>query len=123
MAYADLTQDQKNALQAFLSTLRPAIGQFSRSVDALRAPVALWGGNIETILGELQAGDVIPVKDDSATPTGSDLADAQPLTKQQLVEIAGYAIDASNPADGANGSYNTPYHRARFVLAAGPSNI
>ena len=115
MAYADLTQAQKDSLQAMCLLVRPLSGELGRLLEKFQAVVAYYSGNVETILGELQASDLVPNE--------SGLAGAQGLTKEQLVNLVGYFIVMCATADGASGSYNTNYHRALYAKACGPTNL
>ena len=115
MAYADLTTEQKESVQALCQTVRPLSGELGRLLEKFQAVVAYYTGNVETILGELQSSDVVP--------NLSGLAGAQGLTKEQLVNLIGYMITSSATADAAVGSYNTNYHRALYAKACGPQNL
>ena len=87
MAYADLTTEQKASVQAMCQLVRPLSGELGRLLEKFQAVVAGYVGNVETILGELQASDVIPNQ--------SGLAGAESLTKEQLANLIGYMIVAS----------------------------
>jgi hypothetical protein len=115
MAYADLTPEQKDAVQALCVVARPLAGELGRLLEKFQAVVAYYVGNVETILGELENDDSIP------NTTG--LTGAQALTKAELANLVGYLIVASATADGASGSYNTNYHRALYAKACGPGNL
>lgn len=115
MAYVDLTQEQKDAVQALCGTVRPLAGELARVLEKFQAAVAYYTGNVETILGELQSSDEIP--------NATGLTGAQSLTKSELANLVGYLIAASATADGSSGSYNTNYHRALYAKACGPGNL
>jgi len=115
MAYADLTDEQKEAVQALSQIVRPLSGELARLLEKFQAVVAYYAGNVETTLGELQASDVIP--------NTSGLAGAQDLTNEQFANLVGYMITASATADGSAGSLNTNYHRALYASACGPGNL
>lgn len=115
MAYVDLTQEQKDAVQALSQTLRPLSGELARLLEKCQAVVSYYTGNVETILGELQNSDEIP--------NTSGLTGAQSLTKEQFVNLVGYMITLSATADGSSGSYNTNYHRSLYGKAVGPGNL
>lgn len=115
MAYADLTTEQKQSVQAMCQLVRPLSGELGRLLEKFQAVVAYYTGNVETILGELDNADVVPNE--------SGLAGAQSLTKEQLVNLVGYFIVMAATPDGSSGSYNTNYHRALYAKACGPSNL
>ena len=115
MAYADLTPEQKESVQALSQLVRPLSGELARLLEKFQAVVSYYVGNVETILGALQSSDEIP--------NASGLAGEQTLTKEQLVNLIGYMIVISATPDGASGSYNTNYHRALYAKACGPENL
>lgn len=115
MAYADLTTEHQSTLQASLQLVRPLSGELARLLEKFQAVVAGYSGNVETILSQLQADDVIP--------NLSSLAGAESLTKEQFVNLVGYMIVASATPDGSSGSLNTNYHRSLYARACGPANM
>ena len=115
MAYAELTSEQKESVQALCQLVRPLSGELARLLEKCQAVVSYYSGNVETILGELQGSDAIPNE--------SGLAGAQALTKEQFVNLIGYMITVSATPDGSSGSYNTNYHRSLYGRACGPDNL
>lgn len=115
MAYADLTAEQKQSVQALCQLVRPLSGELGRLLEKFQAVVSYYSGNVESILSALQASDAIPNE--------SGLAGAQSLTKEQLVNLVGYFIVMQATTDGSSGSYNTNYHRALYARACGPNNL
>lgn len=115
MAYADLTTEQKESVQAMCQLVRPLAGELARLLEKFQAVVSGYVGNVETILGDLQSSDAIPNE--------SGLAGAQSLTKEQLVNLIGYMTVASATPDGSSGSLNSNYHRALYARACGPGNM
>ena len=115
MAYEDLTQEQQASIQALSQVVRPLTGEFAKLLAKFQVAVSYYVGNVETILAGLDASDLIP--------NTSGLAGAQDLTKEQFVNLMGYLIASSATPDGSSGSFNTNYHRALYVRAAGPENI
>jgi hypothetical protein len=115
MAYNDLTAEQKAAVDAMGVLVRPLTGELARLLEKFQAVVAGYTGNVETILGDLQASDAIP------NTTG--LTGAQSLTKEEFVNLVGYMIVMCATPDASSGSYNTNYHRALYAKACGPSNL
>lgn len=112
-AWNELTQGQRDEVTDLLKAQREWAGMMARLGNLGRAIAAKYSGNVETTLGALGAGE-IPVYDASQGQ--------EALTKQDLASLVGYAIDSSNTADGASGSYNTNYHRSLYVRAAGIYN-
>jgi hypothetical protein len=111
--WAQLTQAQRDEVTQELTAVREWAGMMARLANLGRAIAAKHAGNVETTLALLDAGE-IPVCDVSQGE--------EELTKAELLTLAGYAIDASATPDGSPGSYNTAYHRAMFVRAAGLYN-
>jgi hypothetical protein len=112
-AWAALTQQQRDEVVQELSAVREWSGAMARLGNLGRAIAAKHAGNVESTLGTLDAGE-IPVYDAGVGQ--------EPLTKADLLALVGYAIDSSNTTDNAAGSYNTNYHRALYVRAAGLYN-
>ena len=115
MAYVDLTQAQKDSVQAMCLLVRPLSGELGRLLEKFQAVVSYYTGNVETILGDLQSSDEIP--------NATGLTGAQALTKEQLVNLVGYMITMCATPDASSGSYNTNYHRALYARACGPGNL
>lgn len=115
MAYADLTTEQKESVQAMCQLVRPLSGELGRLLEKFQAVASYYTGNVETILTELQSSDAIP------NTTG--LSGAQELTKEQLANLVGYMLTMCATPDASSGSYNTDYHRALYAKACGPSNL
>jgi len=115
MAYADLTTEQKDSVDALGVLVRALSGELARLLEKFQAAVAYYTGNVETILGTLDGSDVIP--------NTSGLTGAQSMTKTELVALLGYMIALSATAEGASGSANTDYHRALYAKACGPGNM
>ena len=115
MAYADLTDDQKASIQALSTFMRGLSSEWAKVLEKAQAIAAYYTGNVETDMASLDSADEIP------QTTG--LAGAEPLTKADFATLVGYFLVASDAADGASGSYNTPYHRALYSRACGPGNV
>jgi hypothetical protein len=109
-AWSELTQQQRDEILDLIKAQRDWSGAMARLGNLGRAIAAKYSGNVETTLASLDAGE-IPVYDATRGQ--------EPLTKSELITLVGYAIDSSNTADGAAGSYNTGFHRALYVRAAG----
>jgi hypothetical protein len=115
MAYADLTTEQKESVQAMCQLVRPLSGELGRLLEKFQAVASYYTGNVETILTELQSSDVVP--------NASGLAGAQDVTKAELVSIVGYFLTLCATPEASSGSYNTDYHRALYAKACGPTNL
>lgn len=72
-----------------------------------------YAGNVETIIGSLDAGPIPPT---------NNIAEAEQLTKAEIQNLVGYAMTCAATPDNSSGSYNTNYHRALFVRAGGLFN-
>lgn len=112
-AWNSLTQQQRDEVMQELEAVREWAGMAARLHNLGRAIASKHSGNVEATLAALDAGD-IPVYDAGLGQ--------EPLSKADLSTLAGYAIDYSNPTEGATPSFNTPYHRALYVKAAGIYN-
>lgn len=114
--YNDLTQEQKDAVQALNRLARACAGEIARLSNHCRAVANDYSGNVETMLNSItNANDLIP--------DSSGLAGAIQLSRGDLQTLIGYCMTLSDPADGASGSYNTNYHRGLYAKAAGPNNL
>jgi hypothetical protein len=111
--YDSLTNEQKQAVQNWLAVARPLAGELARLLKKTHDAGIAWGA-VSTALSSLANGDLIP------NATGLD--GAAPIDKERLTNLAGYFITLSATADGAEGSYNTAYHRAIYLDAAGLVN-
>lgn len=115
MDYEDLTTEQKAAVQALSNFVRAASGELARLANHGRAVANLYAGNVETILALLDNPDVIP--------NATGFSGAQPLTKEELVNLVGYLMVLSDTGDNVTGSYNSNFHRGLFAKAAGIGNL
>jgi hypothetical protein len=111
--WAQLTQEQRDEITALLTAQREWCGMMARLCALGRAITSKYAGNVETTLASLDAGS-IPVYDASQGQ--------ETLTKDELINLAGYSDVSSRTSDGSNGSYYTNYHRALYVKAAGLYN-
>lgn len=114
MAWADLSQADKDKVSNLLKATREWAGMVARLGNLGRAIAQDYTGNVETVLGTLGSAELIPLNDSAQGQ--------EQLTKSQLVDLIGYAITESVTTDAAPGSYNTDYHRAQYVRAAGLYN-
>jgi hypothetical protein len=108
--WASLTQEQRDEVIQELGAIREWCGMAARLHNLGRAIAAKHSGNVETTLAGLDAGDI---------PVWDAAQGQEPLSKADLLTLAGYAIDYSANTDGASPSFNTPYHRGLYVKAAG----
>jgi hypothetical protein len=118
--WAQLTQQQRDEITDLLKAVRLHAGQVARAYALGRAIVSKYVGNVETTLAGLDAGD-IPVYDASKGE--------EPLSKDDLMTLVGYAIDSSAGTQPMNqGSpihpttYYSGYHQNLYVRAAGLFN-
>lgn len=112
-AWGSLTQQQRDETAELLKAVRSHAGQVARAHALGRAITSKYVGNVETTLAGLDAGE-IPLYDASKGE--------EPLTKADLINLVGYAMTASETADGSAGSYYTNFHRSLYVKAAGLFN-
>ena len=112
-AWNELTQPQRDEIIDLLKVQREWSGMMARLCNLGRALALKYNGNVETTLAGLNAGE-IPVYDASLGQ--------EALTKAELADLVGYAITSSVTTEAAAGSYNTDYHRALYVRAAGIYN-
>ncbi len=111
-AWADLTPEQQSQVQNLVNPVRSFVAELARVATHGIAASADWNGGTSTIVNSLDADAVIP--------STSGLAGAQGLVKADVINMVGYLIDLSNPANNTSGGgYNTAFHRALFVKAAG----
>jgi hypothetical protein len=109
--WASLTQAQKDTVQAVVNPVRALAGNFAQLMNDAKDLGLAWNNGASAIVATLDAGESIP--------NGTGLADAAPLTKDKLVNLVGYYITVGATPDGSSGSYNTNYHRAVYLDAAG----
>lgn len=112
-AWNELTQQQRDEVLDLLAAQRDWAGAMARLGNLGRAIAAKYAGNVETTLASLDAGEI---------PAYDAGQGQEPLTKADLLALVGYAIDSSATPDNSPGSYNTAYHRALYVRAAGLYN-
>jgi hypothetical protein len=111
--WASLTPTQQADIQGLVAPLRSFVAELARLGDHGQAISASWNGGISTLVNSLGSTEIIPVG-----PSG--LAGAQGLSPADVVNMVGYLIDLSNPANNtAGGGYNTAFHRALYVKACG----
>lgn len=111
--WANLDQEDRDAIASVLSLSRDFSGMLARLANLGLTINAAVGGDITAFLSGLNAGD-IPVYDAASGE--------QVLSKADLINIVGYAQAISNTGDNVPGSYNSNFHRSLFVRAAGPYN-
>jgi hypothetical protein len=111
--WASLSQSDKDKILDAMGASRAWAGEMARLCALGRAIAAKYTGNVETALSGLDAG-AIPVYDATQGQ--------EQLTKAELINLVGYAMTSSETPDNSAGSYNTNYHRALFVKAAGLFN-
>jgi hypothetical protein len=108
MAYADLTVEQKQQLQAFVQLLRPWSGEQARVNNHGDVVNTAYNAGASAILDLLDAADLVPNE--------SGLAGAISLTKAELVSITSHVQNVLT-------NYNTSAHRQLWSKAAGAANL
>lgn len=110
--WASLTQQQQDAAQSMANAVRGLQITWQHLATGGQVVSAAWNGGISDIVNGLDSGEIIP--------NASGLAGAQGLAKADLINMVGYLIDASNPANvTGGGGYNTAFHAALRVKACG----
>lgn len=116
-AWNELTQQERDEVSQCLAAVREWSGMVARLCNLGRAISQKYAGNVETTLGNLDAGD-IPVYDSGRGE--------EALSKADLMTLVGYAMQSSeyvqSETPGTPTTYNTNYHRALYVRAAGLYN-
>ena len=105
--FSDLTSEQQDAIEQFEITARPGSGtlfRFLNKVDIMKPTL----GPLKALLGSLDAGAIIPLH--------GGLAGAQPLTKEQMLEII-------TTMESLLTDYYTDSLRALATASAGPANL
>lgn len=113
--FNELSEQQQASISALVKAMAKDTQALLALLDQIRLRVAYYVGNVE--------GDVAALDEGALIPNPTDLAGAEPITKEHLVNQIGYWIVMSDPASGASGSYNTPYHRALYAKLIGPENV
>lgn len=84
MAYADLTPEQQQAIQAVMQIVRPSIGDIQRTVHVWEQVLSAY----DTSLNDFRVALNLLVSNDTI-PNVSGLAGASAVTKAQLVNPVG----------------------------------
>ncbi len=112
--WASLTPTQQAIVTDYLQATRDFAGQLARCA-ALGEAIGLdWSASVSAIVGSLDANTVIPVT--------NNVQGAENLKKEDVTNLAGYAINLSDPTNGAGTSYATPFQVALYIRAAGLYN-
>ena len=111
--WASLTTEQQNAVQAVANAQRSFSMHAAQAADLGINLSAAWSGGVSAIVATLGSTEIIP--------NTSGLAGAQSLLPGDMTNVAGYAINMSDPssAQGGTGGYNTGFIRALWVKFAG----
>lgn len=120
MAYADLTQEQKNDVNEFFRDYRAAIGDIVRSIRMQDLLTDIYDQNVDPVWATIDTGDVIP--------DGNGLANSGTMTKADWNTILQWSTGllAAVYAAGGDSAYAWPDSDSvdqMGALAAGPSNI
>lgn len=107
MAYADLTAEQQNVLDTFVTMVRSWAGEQGRTSNHATVINDDYNNRVMTILGDLLDGDEIP--------NSSGLDGAEALSKAELVTLVSYIQGILQ--------YNSSGHRGNLARACGPGNL
>jgi hypothetical protein len=105
--YADLTPQDKQALDNYLQFARPLMGELARMMNKFGAINSDWTNGAQAIVATLDAN--------AAVPNSTGLAGANELTKEDIEAVAtliGQAITA----------YENQTNRDRWAKSAGAVN-
>ena len=94
MAYNDLSTEQKQSVDDFMSMLRPWCGEFARVHNHGAACYTQYWANIRAIMGDLQDADVIPNK--------SGLPGAVGITKTEIGTVLAWIGDVATTNSESN---------------------
>jgi len=111
--WASLTNEQQAAVEAVANAERSFSMHMAMAADLGINIAAAWNGGVSTIVGTLGSTEIIP--------NTSGLAGSQALLPADMTNVAGYAINMSDPSSGQGGTggYNTGFIRALWVKLAG----
>ena len=107
MAYVDLSIEQKQSVDDFMSMLRPWCGEFARVHNHGAAAYTQYWASISAIMGELLDADVIPNK--------SGLAGAVGITKAEIGVVLAWI--------GSVATINSESNRQLMAKATGGVNL
>jgi hypothetical protein len=109
--WASLTPQQQATVQATVNLLRPYLGALSHELNTANDIGIQYGAGSQAIVATLAGTEIIP--------NTSGLAGAQDLTQSQFMSLITVLLTIGATANGATGSYNTPFYRNLYMLAAG----
>lgn len=106
-----LTAQQQQTVQDVATPARALAGEFAQLCNKAKDLGLAYNNGAAAILATVTGSELIP--------NDSGLAGAQSITRDQLVNLIGYYTTIGATPDGSSGSYNTNYHRAVYLAAAG----
>ena len=106
--YAELTNEQRALLQAFLNNVRAWSGEQARTNNHGDALNTSYNAQVSAIISSLDAAEVIP--------NTSGLAGAASIVKEDLVSVVSHV-------QGVLTNYNTTGHRQLWVKLTGAGNL
>jgi hypothetical protein len=109
--WASKTPEEQAQVQAVLTPARALVGQFTQLLADANLIAAQWGNGASVIMGTVDNTELIP--------NASGLADAQSMTRANVVTMMNDITTISATAAGSSGSYFTDVKRALYVSAAG----
>jgi len=113
--YASLTQEQKDIVQAYVNFARAWAGEQARTNNHGEAANDDWNAQINTIVGSLDTGEVIP--------NTSGLAGAASLTKEEVTTLTSHLQNMQTDMSSHTGGFNTTTLRQAWIKAAGAANM
>lgn len=113
--YDSLSQEEKDLLAAYTNLIRSWSGEQARSNNHADAINDDWNAQIVTIVGSLDAGEVIP--------NASGLSGSASLTEAEVTTLTSHVqnilLDMSTHTSG----FNTSTLRQAWTKAAGATNM
>lgn len=111
----ELTPQEQSQVLDLTNSCRSYAKELAQLANLGDGVGSAWDGGTATVVNSLDSTAVIP--------NTTSLAGAQDLSPADVTNMAGYAIDLSNPANNqSGGGYNTAFHRALDVKMTGIIN-
>lgn len=109
MAYADLTTEQKDTLQAWLQLVRSWAGEQARANNHGAAIDTMYNGQISGILALFNTNETVENRSG--------------LSGSQGLNVGSEAVTIQSHIQGILTTYNTSGHRQLWAKAAGAANL
>jgi hypothetical protein len=113
--YASLTQGEKDLLAAFTNSLRAWTGEQARTNNHADASNTSWIASVSTLVGSLDASEVIP--------NTSGLAGAEDLTKEEVTTLVSHQQNMMTNMSTHTSGFNTTTLRQAWSKACGANNL